>query len=91
MHKIQFALFISYLSVTCYFFSNWLRFYVRHASSSPEDKFLSGMMFFITTILWPLLLPISSLQLLKTRQFELSSVFPVILAAFAFSVSLYLS
>ncbi len=91
MHKIQLALVISYLLMTCYFFTNWLRFTLRHPSSSPEDKFLSVVMFFISTALWPVLLPLNCLQMIKTRELEFSAVFPVILAAFAFSVSFYLS
>ncbi len=91
MHNIQLALVISYLLMTCYFFSNWFRFTLRHPSSLPEDKFLSLVMFFISTALWPLLLPVSCIQIIKTRELEFSAVFPVILAAFAFSLSLYLS
>jgi hypothetical protein len=91
VHKIQLALLISYLLMTCYFFSNWFRFTLRHPSYSPEDKFLSLAMFFISTGLWPLLLPVSCIQVVKTRELEFSAMFPVILAAFTFSVSFYLS
>jgi hypothetical protein len=91
VHNIQLALVISYQLMTCYFFCNWLRFTLRHPSSSPEDKFLSLVMFFISTALWPLLLPVSCIQVIKTRELEFSAVFPVILAAFTFSVSFCLS
>ena len=91
MHKIQLALVISYVLMTCYFGCNWLRFSLRHPSSSPEEKFLSSLMFFISTALWPLLLPLSCLQMFKGRELEFGAVFPAILAAFAFSVSFYLS
>jgi hypothetical protein len=91
VQKIELALVISYLLMTCYFFSRWLRFSLRHPSSSPEDKFLSLVMFFISTALWPLLFPISCLKIIKRRELEFSAVFPVILAAFAFSLSFYLS
>jgi hypothetical protein len=91
VHKIQLALVISYLLMTCYFLTNWLRFTLRHPTYSPEDKFLSLVMFFISTALWPLLLPVSCIQVIKTRELEFSAMFPVILSAFAFSVSLYLS
>ncbi|MBW4684224.1 MAG: hypothetical protein KME40_03830 [Komarekiella atlantica HA4396-MV6] len=91
MNQIQVALIIGYLLMTCYFFCNWLIFSLRHPSSSPEDKFLSFVMFLITTIFWPLVVPISCLGMLKKQQLEYSTVIPVLLAMFAFSISYYLT
>lgn len=91
MNQILLALFISYVLITCYFFSNWIRFSLRHPTSNPEDKFLSFVMTLITTIFWPLVIPISFLDMLKKRQFELTTVIPVILAIFAFGISFYVS
>lgn len=91
MHKIQLALVISYVLMTCYFGCNWLIFCLRHPHSSPEEKFLSSVMLFISTALWPLLLPISCVKIFKARELEFSAVFPAILAMFTFSVSFYLS
>ncbi|BAZ52872.1 hypothetical protein NIES4103_55370 [Nostoc sp. NIES-4103] len=91
MNQIQLTLIISYFLMSCYFFSNWLRFSLRHPSSSPEEKFLSFVMFLITTIFWPLTIIISLLEIFQKRQLELSNVIPVILAIFAFSISYYLS
>lgn len=90
MNNIQFALVVSYLLMTCYFFINWLRFSLRHPSSSPEEKFLSFVMFFITTILWPLVVPLSCVEILKTRKLEFSTVIPVLVAVFAFSLAFYM-
>jgi hypothetical protein len=89
--QIQSAVVISYLLMTCYFFTTWLTFSLRHPTSSPEDKFLSFVMFLITTILWPLIIPISCLEIFQKRKLEFSTVIPVLLAIFAFSVSYYLS
>lgn len=91
MNQIQLTLVISYLVMSCYFFSNWLRFSLRHPSSSPEEKFLSFVMFLITTIFWPLTIPMSLLEIFQKRKLELSNVIPVILAIFALSISYYLS
>ena len=91
MNQILLALVISYLLMTCYFFSNWLNFTLRHPASSPEDKFLSFVMFLITTIFWPLIIPMLCLEIYKKRQLEFSNVIPVLLAIFAFSISYYLS
>ncbi|QSJ15521.1 hypothetical protein JYQ62_27335 [Nostoc sp. UHCC 0702] len=91
MNQIQLTLVISYLVMSCYFFSNWLRFSLRHPSSSPEEKFLSFVMFLITTIFWPLTIPMSLLEIFQKRKLELSNVIPVILAIFALTISYYLS
>ncbi|RCJ27552.1 hypothetical protein A6770_25640 [Nostoc minutum NIES-26] len=90
MNQIQLTLIISYVLISCYFFSNWLRFSLRHPSSSPEEKFLSFVMFIITTIFWPLTIPISLLEIFKKRKLEFSNVIPILLTMFAFSVSYYL-
>jgi hypothetical protein len=89
--QFQLALVISYLLMTCYFFSNWLRFTLDHPISSPEDKFLSFIMFLITTIFWPFVILISCGEIFQRRKLEFSTVIPVILAIFAFSISYYLS
>lgn len=91
MNQMQLTLVISYLLMTCYFLSNWVRFSLRHPTSTPEDKFLSFVMCLITTIFWPLIVPISCLDMLKNHKLEFSSVIPVLLAIFALSISFYLS
>jgi hypothetical protein len=89
MHMFHISLVLSYLLVTCYFFSNWLRFCFRHPCSSPEDKFLSFVMFVLTTVFWPVLVPFSCLEMYKTGKIEFSNVVPVIVAVSAFSCALY--
>lgn len=91
MSQIQLALVISYLLMTCYFFSTWLRFTLSHPLSSPEDTFLSFVMFLITTIFCPLIIPISFLEIFQQRKLEFNTVIPVLLTIFAFSISYYLS
>ncbi|OUL37264.1 hypothetical protein BV372_03170 [Nostoc sp. T09] len=90
MSQIQLAVVISYLLISCYFFGSWFVFSLRHPTSSPEDKLLSFVMFLITTVFWPLMIPISCLEMLKQRKMELSTVIPLLLAMFAFSISYYL-
>ena len=91
MNQIQLVFVISHGLITCYFFVNWIRFSLSHPSSSPEDKFLSFVMFVISTILWPLVIPMSLIKILKTRRIGFSAVVPVLLAIFAFSISFYLN
>jgi hypothetical protein len=85
--QIQLTLVISYLLITVYFFTNWLKFSLLHPTYTPEDKFLSFVMFVITTIFWPLIIPISCFKILKNRQLESNTVIPVLLAIFAASIS----
>ncbi|WP_017317638.1 hypothetical protein [Mastigocladopsis repens] len=87
---MQLALVISYLLMTGYFFITWLRFSLRHPSASPEDTFLSFVLFLITTVLWPIVLPLSFVEILRTRKVEFSTVIPVIVFISAFSLAFYM-
>jgi hypothetical protein len=89
--QIQLTLVISYLLMTCYFFTNWLKFSLLHPTYTPEDKFLSFVMFVITTIFWPVIIPISCFKILKNRQLESNTIIPVLLAIFALSFSYYIT
>lgn len=89
MNKIQLALVVSYLVITCYFFINWSTFSIRHPNSSPEEKFLTLVMFVITTGLWFLMIPMYCLEILKTRKLEVRIAIPVIVVLSAFSMYLY--
>lgn len=89
MNKMLLALVISYLLMTSYFFINWLRFTLRHPNSSPEDKFLSFVMLIMTTVLWPIVIPLSFIEILRTRKVEFSAVIPVLVVICAFSLAFY--
>ncbi len=91
MNKTELIMVISYLLVTFCFFFNWIIFSLRHPSSSPEDTFLSFVMYCITTILWPLIIPISLLEIIKKRKLEFGTAVPVAGAVLALSLSLYLN
>ncbi len=91
MNQIQLTLLISYLLMTCYFFTNWVSFTLRHPSSSPEDKFLSFVMCLITTVFWPLIVPMSLIEILKQRKLEISAIIPVLLLMFAVTISYVIS
>lgn len=91
MNKIESTVALSYLLMTCYFLINWLRFTLRNPSSSPEDKFLSFVMFIISTIFWPIIIPMSCVEIFKTKKFEFSVVVPVLVAVSAFSLAYYMT
>jgi hypothetical protein len=91
VNQIQLTLVISYVLMTGYFFTNWLTFSLRHPTSSPQDKFLSLIMFVIITILWPLVIVNSCLEVIKKGKLEFTTVVPVLLVICAFGISYYLS
>ena len=91
MNQVQLTLLISYLLMTCYFFTNWLKFSLRHPHSTPEEKFLTLVMFIITTIFWPLIIIMSFWEIFNKRQLELRTMIPIIFAIFALSLSYYLT
>ena len=83
-------LIVSYLLVSSYFFINWLKFCLRHPSSDPGDKFLSFLMFLLTSIFWPLVVPISCVEILKKRRLEFSTAIPVLATVFGLSLAFYM-
>lgn len=91
VNQIQLTLTIGYLLMTCYFLTNWLIFSLRQTASNPEDKFFSVVMFVVTTIFWPLMIPISCLEMVQQKRIDFSKMIPVLLAIFVFSISYYLT
>ncbi|MDZ7963507.1 MAG: hypothetical protein RM368_00785 [Nostoc sp. DedSLP03] len=77
--------------MTCYFLTNWLIFSLRHPAFNAEDKFLSVVMFVLTTIFWPLMIPMSCLEMVQQKRVDFSKMIPVLLAIFVFSISYYLT
>jgi hypothetical protein len=90
MDKMLLSLSISYMLMTGYFFLNWLRFCLRRQINSPEDIFLSFVMCILTSLFWPIVIPMSCVESYKSKKLELSTVFPLVLAVFGLSLSFYL-
>ncbi len=91
MNKIESAIFVSYLLMSCYFLINWLKFAIRHPSSSPEDKFLSFVMFIVSTAFWPIIIPMSCIEILKSKKLEFSVVVPILVVVSAFGLVFYMA
>jgi hypothetical protein len=51
---------------------------------------LSFVMFIISTIFWPIIIPMSFMEILKTRKFEFSVVVPILVIVFAFGFVYYM-
>lgn len=82
MERIDSALVVVYLLVACYFFNNWLIFSKQVPNSSVEDGFLSFVILVIATLLWPVAVFISALEILRTGKFDASNVITIVLAMF---------
>lgn len=67
-----------YLLISSYFFTNWLKFFKRKPRLSPEEIFLSFVILVVATILWPVVVPISYLKLVKARTPQPSRIIPIL-------------
>ena len=67
MYILQASLLSLYLLLTFSFFINWLKFFKKAPLSSVEDRFLSVIILVIATILWPFVIPINYLIMLKPQ------------------------
>lgn len=67
MELLRIDLVVAYLLITLYFFNNWLKFFNRSLLLSVEDRFLSVVVLILVTILWPFVIPVFFLKLLKNR------------------------
>ena len=67
VERIEVVLLSIYILISCYFLIKWLRFHSRIPKSSLEDGFLSFVVLVVTTILWPLAIPLFVWKLLKPK------------------------
>lgn len=56
---------ISYIIFAGLFFTEWLSFFIDDKEMSPPIRLFSGILLVIATILWPLIVPLAYLELLK--------------------------
>lgn len=61
------ALVFVYLLMAPRFFTRWLKLFKQDSSLSSEDKLLSMAILVIATTLWPVVVPIAYLELLKEK------------------------
>lgn len=62
------GLILFYLVMLPLFFTRWLGFLEREANLSPQAQFHSLMFLLLAAILWPLVVPISYLELLDRQK-----------------------
>ncbi|AUB37302.1 Permease of the drug/metabolite transporter [Nostoc flagelliforme CCNUN1] len=56
---------IVYLAFAWALFSQWLFFLMSDEDMSREQRYLSGIILVLITILWPIIVPFAYLELLK--------------------------
>ena len=62
------ALVVDYLVMAPFFFRSWIELFDKEPSMSSEDRLLSKVILVVATILWPVVVPIAYLELLKTQK-----------------------
>jgi len=62
------TLIVFYIIIAAHFFTTWLKFLEQELRTySSEDRYLSWVTLIVATILWPVVVPISYLELLKAK------------------------
>ena len=56
---------IFYLIMACCFFMQWLGFFIDDKEMTSTQRYLSVLILILATILWPLIVPLAYLELLK--------------------------
>ena len=56
---------IFYLIMACCFFTQWLGFFIDDKEMTSTQRYLSLLVLILATILWPLIVPLAYLELLK--------------------------
>lgn len=56
---------LAYLLMAIYFFREWLDFYLEDKEMNPNERFFSGIVLIVGSILWILFVPLAYLELLK--------------------------
>ena len=71
MKALQVALVVAYLFMAPFYFTSWLKLFHKNATMTSNQRFASLIVLIISTILWPLVVPIAYLELLKQKSNEL--------------------
>jgi len=62
------ALAVNYLLMAPCFFMRWLELFEKDTSMTSEDRLRSKWILVLATILWPVVVPIAYLELLKAQK-----------------------
>ena len=65
MELLPVALVVVYLLMASCFFYSWLKLFKQDTNLSSDERLLSQIVLVIATILWPVVVPITYLELLK--------------------------
>ena len=67
MEPLPVALVVVYLMMASCFFYSWLKLFKKDTNLSSDERLLSQIVLVIATILWPIVVPIAYLELLKQK------------------------
>jgi hypothetical protein len=63
-----------YFLMACCFFNEWLDFFLADEEMTSEQRFLSSIILVIATIIWPIVVPLAYLELLKFHKKHKTSI-----------------
>ena len=67
MKLIIVTLVVVYLLMAPCYFNTWWEFFKRDTSLSSEDRLLSTITLLVATVMWPIVVPIAYLELLREK------------------------
>lgn len=67
MQCLLMTLVFTYVLVSLYFFKTWTLFFRQDINLSSEDILLSKIVLVTASILWPIVVPISYIKLIKKQ------------------------
>lgn len=71
MKLLQVALIVAYLFMAPFYFNSWLELFRKDTDLSSKERLVSMVILVISTILWPIIVPIAYLELLRQKNDEI--------------------
>ena len=67
MNALQVTLVSAYLFMAPLYFNSWFKLFKKDTSLSARERLLSRVILVISTILWPLVVPIAYLEIIQRK------------------------
>ena len=71
MKLLQITLVVAYLFMAPFYFISWLKLFNKDTSITSNERLVSMVILVMSTILWPLIVPIAYLELLNKKNNEI--------------------
>ena len=71
MKLLQITLVVTYLFMAPLYFTSWLKLFNNDTTITSNERLVSMVILVMSTILWPLIVPIAYLELLNKKNNEI--------------------